>query len=296
MQPVTAPAAPAAPRRDPAPSRTAYKLQRLWLTPVFRALVRSGVPAFGICFGLGVYLTDDETQEAIHLGLADIRRSVAERPEFTVNLMAIDGASDALAEDIRAILPIDFPTSSFDLDLEHMRAEVAGLDAVAQAHLRLRPGGILQVEVTERVPVAVWRSRHGLEAIDLDGRRVGPLTARTDRTDLPLLAGAGAETAVEEALHLIRTAAPVLPRFRGLVRIGERRWDMVLDRGQRILLPAAEPLGALEQVLALHQATELLARDVAVVDMRNTNRPTVRLEPNAVDELQRIRAIEMGDQ
>jgi Cell division septal protein len=236
MQPLSAPAAP---RRDPAPSRTAYRLQRLWLTPVFRSLVRTGVPAFALCFGLGIYLTDDATQEAIHLGIAEVRREIAERPEFTVKLMAIDGASAPLAEDIREILPLDFPASSFDLDLEHMRSEIAGLDAVDTVEVRLRPGGILQVDVTERMPVAVWRSRHGLELIDLGGRRVGPLAARPDRPDLPLLAGAGADEAVEEALQLIRAAAPVLPRFRGLVRVGERRWDVVLDRDQRILLPEA---------------------------------------------------------
>ncbi|HEX9858962.1 MAG TPA: cell division protein FtsQ, partial [Paracoccaceae bacterium] len=35
-----APPAPAAARRDPAPSRAAYRMQRLWLTPVFRAVMR----------------------------------------------------------------------------------------------------------------------------------------------------------------------------------------------------------------------------------------------------------------
>jgi cell division protein FtsQ len=31
-------------RRDPAPSRLTYRVQRLWLTPLFRALLRSGCP------------------------------------------------------------------------------------------------------------------------------------------------------------------------------------------------------------------------------------------------------------
>ena len=32
------------PRRDPAPSRWAYKMQRLWLTPAFRVFMRFGLP------------------------------------------------------------------------------------------------------------------------------------------------------------------------------------------------------------------------------------------------------------
>ena len=31
-------------RRDPAPSRWAYRMQRLWLTPMFRVLCRVGLP------------------------------------------------------------------------------------------------------------------------------------------------------------------------------------------------------------------------------------------------------------
>jgi cell division protein FtsQ len=49
--------------------------------------------------------------------------------------------------------------------------------------------------------------------------------------------------------------------------VGERRWDVVLDRDQRILLPETEPGRALERVLALDQAQDLLDRDVTV-DLR----------------------------
>jgi cell division protein FtsQ len=35
-------------KRDPAPTKMAYRMERLWLTPVFRALMRVGVPAFAI--------------------------------------------------------------------------------------------------------------------------------------------------------------------------------------------------------------------------------------------------------
>ncbi|MDZ7909564.1 MAG: cell division protein FtsQ/DivIB [Gemmobacter sp.] len=45
--------------------------------------------------------------------------------------------------------------------------------------------------------------------------------------------------------------------------MGERRWDIVLDRNQRILLPAKEPVRALERLLALDKAEDLLKRDIA---------------------------------
>ncbi|PRX38327.1 cell division protein FtsQ [Meinhardsimonia xiamenensis] len=279
-------------RRDPAPSRLSYRLQRLWLTPSFRALVVSGLPAFLVAFTLGNWLSDPATVEAMRARLEELRASIAARPEFAVRMMAIDGASDELAQDIREILPIDFPTSSFDLDLKEMRRAVADLDAVAKVDMRIRRGGVLQVNVTERLPAVLWRDEHTLEALDAEGHRVASVASRLDRPDLPLIAGAGADRAVPEALAILAAAEPITGRLRGLVRVGERRWDVVLDRDQRILLPEADPVPALERVIALDEATELLARDVAVVDMRNPSRPTLRLTAAAMEELRRLRAID----
>jgi cell division protein FtsQ len=79
--------------------------------------------------------------------------------------------------------------------------------------------------------------------------------------------------------------------------VGERRWDVVLDRDQRILLPETGAVEALEQVLALDEARDLLARNVTVVDMRLPHRPTLRLAPFAVEELRRVRSpMEPADQ
>lgn len=281
--------------RDPAPSRVSYRLQRLWLTPLFRSLIRTGLPALAVTAGLGLYLADEDTQETIQIAVSDLRRSIAERPEFTVKLMAIDGASESLSEDIREVLSLDFPVSSFDLELDEMQRRIAGLDAVARADLRIRQGGILQIEIAERVPAVVWRAEDALELLDAEGRRVAPLASRLDRPDLPLIAGHGAEEAVPEALRILAAAETLTDRVRGLVRVGARRWDLVLTRDQRILLPEDNPVRALEQVIALDDAQDLLARDVAAVDMRNPARATVRLSATAVEELQRIRAIESGD-
>lgn len=283
-------------RRDPAPSRAAYRFQRLWLTPVFRSLVRTGLPSFALVVGLGAYLTDETTQDTLDAAIADLRASVAERPEFTVNLMAIDGASDGLAEDIREILALDFPLSSFDLDIDAIHERVSGLDAVSSARLQVRSGGILSVEIVERVPAVVWRTADMLELLDAEGRRVAAIDSRTERPDLPLLAGVGADAAVRQALDILAAAAPLADRLRGLVRMGERRWDVVLDRDQRIQLPETAPIIALEKVIALDKAQDLLARDISVIDMRNPVRPTLRLAEPALEELTRIRAIERGGQ
>lgn len=295
MQPVTAHDNPhEKPRRDPAPSRWAYRLQRWWLTPFVRRTVRLGLPLLLISATLHAVFNSEANRQALADQIAEIRRSVAERPEFMVKVMAVDGASQALSEDIREVLSVDFPISSFDLTLEEMKDTVEALDAVATADLVIRPGGILQLDVTERVPAVVWRDWDRVKLLDQTGRRVADVGARRERPDLPLIVGEGADKAVPEALALIQAAEPLDHRLRGLVRMGERRWDVVLDRDQRIMLPEDVSIAALEQVIAIDQARDLLARNISHIDMRNPARPTLRLAEPALEELHRIRALELG--
>lgn len=297
MQPLTAPrrARPAArpPRRDPAPSRVAYRIHRMWLTPLYRSLFRVGIPVFVILTATGWYFAEPANREAITDKIAEIRRSVETRPEFMVKLMAIEGASPVLDREIRTRYPIDFPASSFDLDLEAMRAEIASFDVVQSVGVRVRPGGVLEIAITEREPVLVWRAPTAIELIDATGHRVASVTGRGARADLPLVAGSGADRNVTEALAIIAAAGPLATDLRGLIRVGERRWDVVLSGNRRILLPEQSPVAALEQVLALDQAQGLLARDVTDIDMRNPMRPTLRLSPPAVDELRHIRSLSL---
>ena len=266
---------------DPAPSRWAWRMQRLMLTPAFLLMLRAGVP-MALTFGAATWwLSEDANREMIRNTVAEARASFETRPEFMVQLMAIDGGDDDLAQDIREVVPLNFPISSFDLDLTQIRNTIAELAPVKTVGVRIRPGGVLQVDVTPRTPVAIWRSRDGLTLVDVTGAHLGGLDKRMDRPDLLVIAGEGAEGNVKEALNLYRAAAPLGGRLRGIVRMGERRWDVVLDRSQRILLPEEGAVEALERVIALDAAQDVLARDVVRVDMRLGARPTVQMSEQA---------------
>ncbi|MEO3414903.1 cell division protein FtsQ/DivIB [Roseovarius sp. CAU 1744] len=283
------------PRHDPAPSRWSYRYQRLMLTPLFRRVLRVGIP-FCLTFGLAtVYLSDEARREQLVLAYAELRHQIETRPEFMVNLLAVEGASEAVSGEIREIFPIEFPVSSFDLELDEIRQTIKALPAIADVSVRIRNGGVLVAEVTERQPVALWRSRKGLAVVDVEGVRIAELDSRIARPDLPVVAGRGAERAIPEALNVLAAAAPLQGRIRGIVRVGERRWDLVLDRGQRILLPERNPVRAIERVIVLGEAQEMLERDLVAVDMRLAARPTIRMNARAVEEWWRVTNYSAGE-
>ena len=290
MQQVGAPAQNPALRRDPAPSRMAYKAERLMLRSGFRRFLRVGLPILAITATTAIFLADASRREAIELKIAEIRNSIEERPEFMVKLMAIDGASDAVAVDIRESLPLEFPMTAFDLDLEVMRASIADMDIVQSVDVIVR-SGVLQISVTERTPAVVWRSYDGVVLLDEDGHRVLQVLDRAFYPELPLIAGLGADKEITQALDILAASGPMAARVRGIERMGERRWDLVLDREQRILLPEQNPISALERVIALSKVQDMLARDLTIIDMRNGQRPTIRIAQSAIAELRRIRAL-----
>ena len=275
------------PLRDPAPSRLSYRMNRLMLTPRFRTFLRFGVPLLAIGFTATIWASDETRRDRVAEKFNDIRRQVEERPEFLVHMMVIEGATPEVEADIRRNVPVDLPVSSFDLDLDVVREVVEGHDPVASATVQIRSGGVLNVTIEERVPVAVFRTLDGLELIDADGHRVIAIAARTDRPDLPLILGEGADARIAEALHILEAAEPVAHRVRGLRRIGTRRWDILLDRDQIVMLPETSPALVAERIMALDRAQDLLARDITVVDFRNPERPVLRLSETAVDALTR---------
>lgn len=283
-------------RADPAPSRWSWRLQRLMLTPAFLFCLRVGVP-FIAMFALGTwYLSNPDTRAAIMTTVAEARAAIEQRPEFMVNLMAIDGGDAELSQAIRAAVPLKFPLSSFDLDPAEIRTRLLELPPIKEVSVRIRPGGVLQVNVVPRVPVAIWRTAQGLTLIDDTGAFVAPISHRSARPKLPVIAGAGAADHVDEALQLVSAAAPLGDRLRGLVRMGDRRWDVVLDRNQRILLPTQGAVRALERVIVLEATPtrKVLSRDIARIDLRLQGRPTVRMNPAATEEWLRIRQLNSG--
>ncbi|MBE0413549.1 cell division protein FtsQ/DivIB [Yoonia sp.] len=293
MRQMTALRRPQSPLRDPAPSRLGYRYQRLMLTPGFRLFVRIGVPLIVIAALAGSWLAKPDNRALLEGQVAQVKQNFQERPQFMVQSLLLTGGDAALQSRVAALLPDNFPVSSFQLDLETMRQTIEALAAVRSARVRLGEGGALEVALIPRVPAALWRDGQTLRLIDADGVPAGTVDARSDRLDLPLIAGDGAEQNIAEALALYARAGPLRDRVRGLVRIGQRRWDIILDRDQRLLLPGADAPAALDRIIALNAAQDMLERDVAIVDMRKASRPTLRMNAEAAAAMRRVNEIQI---
>ena len=82
-------------------------------------------------------------------------------------------------------------------------------------------------------------------------------------------------------------------RVMAAIRVGRRRWDLQLDPGIRIRLPAENQKQAWETLRKLEQRHKILARDVVVIDLRSPDRLVLQLSTEAMKKL-RVKQKESG--
>ena len=280
---------------DPAPSKVSYLAHRVWLKKSSRVwvlvltlilIISLFLIGLSTRFDLGLLLKRNTDKMAQYLELS---------PIFKVINLSIISDDPNVVEKIHSILELSFPISSLDIDVEALRSKVEAIDLVESASVRLTSNGLLEVNVSLRTPVAIQRIGARLILIDSRGIEVDEVASRSKRLDLPLLIGKGAENFVHEALFLLIETKSLISRVRGLVRVGERRWDVVLNHGQVLILPEKNPLKAMKKIISLQEVQRILDRNISYLDFRNINRPVIGLTEETSKELRNIRNLVRGE-
>ena len=267
-------------KRDPAPSRLGYKFSRWMLSPFIKKSVFFGIPLIILLLPVFIFLKDQNNKILVEEIVLDFYRKVIERPEFMLSALSIQGSSDSLNAEIREILGLNFPISSFDLDLADLRNRVLSLPPVETAEVRLEGGSILHVKVKEKVPALLLKDDTGIHVLNKNGDYIRPLLSTEYGSKLPVITGEGAQKAAAEAFILFSALDDKLDEVRGLVLVGGRRWNIVLKSGQVIMLPEKKSEQAVQKILILDKAEKILSRDIAVLDFRLPYRITLRFPEN----------------
>ncbi len=276
------------PPRDYAPTRTGFRFRRLLRDKAFQKFATVWLPLALVIAGIGWVAGQPDLRAAALTRFDQMKKDALGRPEFAITKLDIEGASPPVRAVLRRQLGHSLDGSSLTFDVERARRRAEALGWVRSAQARLEAPRALSVSVILRTPAIIWRRGETLTLLDRSGAPIQRLKSRTAYPGLPLIAGRGANspTAVAEAMAIFRAAGALGPRMRGLVRIGERRWNAVLNDGPVVMLPANDALDSLAYVKALEQTPEKpLTKDVTAIDLRIKGRPTLRLGPDALRSL-----------
>ena len=279
-------------RKDPTPSRFFYRWERLRLTPSFRHIFDYGIPLFVIgLIGL-FYFSKVENVEVLKVSWREFKENTKNRPEFLVNFIKIKGANQALVNEIRSLTGLDLPISSYNVNLHELQSKIELMNAVKNVDLYIAKN-IIYIQVQPREPAIYWLNTNGLELLDPDGVSMGIVESGRPNLDLPLIAGAGAPNAIDEAFFIYSISNSFSDEILGLVRIGERRWDVILKNGRKIMLPADELTKVYKNLIMENKVKKLLSVNFNLLDLRNPNRMMIRRQKDAKEAVEiKLRRLE----
>jgi cell division protein FtsQ len=205
----------------------------------------------------------------------DLCDDAANSVGFRISEVALTGEHQLSREQILASAGITERTSLLFLDATQARARLMTNPWISEATvLKLYPGR-LRVEVKERSAFALWQKDGKVSLISADGTVLEQgVPARF--ASLPLVVGKGAEHQAPEMLALVARYPLIADQLQASVLVAERRWNLYLKDGVTVLLPEADPEQALKTLVDLDRAKKLLSRDIVAVDMRLSDRVTVR--------------------
>jgi cell division protein FtsQ len=218
--------------------------------------------------------------ETIVARVQDICDTAANSAGFRISEIALAGQHEVSRESILTLAGITGRSSLLFLDASRTRARLMRNPWIADAAvLKLYPGR-LRIEITERKPFALWQKAGLIALIAADGivleRYVAPRFA-----PLPLVVGDGAEHAGHEFIERLNHYPQIASLVEASVLVADRRWNLHLKGGIDVLLPEGAPDHALKTLAELERSKQLLARDIATVDLRLPDRVTVRLSDGA---------------
>ena len=158
------------------------------------------------------------------------------------------------------------------------RKRIEALTWVDHATVERRLPDTVVVQLQERRPFAVWQHDGKFVLIDRNGQVVADQDVAQFRT-LPLVVGAGAPEAAAPLLDALATRPALAAHVVAAVRIGQRRWNLLMKNRTDVLLPEGHVVEALDRLMALDQAHALLERPLLAIDMRLPDRLVLRPRP-----------------
>jgi cell division protein FtsQ len=231
------------------------------------ALIIFGSIAFGVVRGDHV----EEVVEALH----DVRDAAANVAGFNITGVALTGNRHMSREEIFATAGVTGHSSLLFLDVADARARLRTNPWIADATVQKLYPDRLQIAVTERAAFALWQKDGRIGVIADDGTVLEPYLSR-HFVSLPLFVGTGAATRAKDFQAVIDRYPDIRDQLRAAVLVSERRWNLRLKNGIDIELPEDGIAQALDRLVALDRDKKLLSRDITLVDLRLSDRVTVR--------------------
>ena len=274
-----------APRRPVAASRglISRTLRRITL-PLKNAQVPryTGIAAFlafAVCVSAYAIIKGDHI-EAIRTAIKDTADGAANAAGMRIATVSLSGQRQVSREEIFRAAGVTDHSSLLFLDVTQARAKLEAIPWIAEATVRKLYPDRLQITITEREAFALWQRQGKVAVIAADGT-VLAASVEPRLAALPFVVGKGAAAKARGFLAVLDQYPAIRDSVRASILVAERRWNLRLKNGIDVRLPDSNIEQALETLARFDREKSLLTRDIVAIDLRLSDRITIRLSDGA---------------
>jgi len=155
------------------------------------------------------------------------------------------------------------------------KTRIEALPWIANVVIERRLPDRIFLRIEERRPLAIWQHGGKMTLIDIEGQEIKG-AAISGQEHLPLVVGEDAPAHTAKLLIMLADTPELRDRVKAAVRVGKRRWNLMMDTGVDIRLPEDEVAEAWLRLAQYQKSHDLLARDLTTIDLRLPDRLIVR--------------------
>ncbi|MGB0671359.1 MAG: cell division protein FtsQ/DivIB [Rhodospirillales bacterium] len=253
---------------------------------VLRLVAGAGAAlSLALVIGGGVWtvksgLVTDWTRKS-HQALVNMTRDLG----LKVGDVMVTGRNRTSQNDLLAALGTTKGAPILTFDPAAAADAVRALPWVREASVeRLLPDTIL-VRIVEREPLALWQNEGAFRVIDSEGEALEGVDPGLF-SKLPRVVGAEAARTAPQLFAMLAEEPALAGRVQAAIRVGGRRWNLVLDGGIDVRLPEEDAAGAWSRLADYDRTHSVLTRDVQVLDLRLPDRLIVRMPGDVPDPVE----------
>lgn len=180
----------------------------------------------------------------------------------------IDGHHNLSTTDIASALNADVGTPILSIDLAKVRDVLSKNEWVKNAVIERRLPNTIYINITERVPIAIWQNEKKLYLVDEEGSVINP-------DDISKFAGLIHVVGSDAPIHVATLKAEIdnndalKKRIVSFVRYGERRWNILLEQDITVKMPENDFVRAYKYLSKLNENNKLFDCNYKVIDLRD---------------------------
>ncbi|OAN44460.1 cell division protein FtsQ/DivIB [Magnetospirillum moscoviense] len=261
----------------PARPKRRMRLPKFAFTPL-QKMAAGGVAITALVVGGAVVWHSGIIQRTTQTAIAAVMLATADAG-FRLTDITVAGRGRTGMDQVAIALGARHGDPILGVSLGQVKDRLEAIASVKTAAVERHLPGALHITLTERQPIAVWQNNGGHILVDKDGHQIPGSVAGFEH--LPLVVGDGAGPRADEVLTMLSAEPDMAARVKAIVRVGNRRWNLMLDDvkdGLEVRLPEENADAAWKRFAELERTQSFAGRNVRMVDLRTSDRLILKTE------------------